>query len=407
MGLILVYHETPLPALYCAVAVAVAAARDCGFMHAAARFDTSRHADAEQHVVATGGLVASGLWWFERLSGKQAPAVASTPAILDAARLTDVVVPIHPAFLADVDLPATLLSGAQAQGIRVETVTVLDEGDRFLDAGTQRVLAWRDRFGRICMQKPPEPAVPSMTIGLVGDENDHLGVYPAALASLADAADSLSMTIEVRFIDPVAFGRVEDPGALAALSGILLPGGADMKNVPGQIAVAAHTLERAVPTVGLCLGMQTMATAVAWKSLGRLNANLAEADPSAVIKTFVAMNGEKDADGRSLPTHRTGDAAVQTVPGTYLHSLLAAGAPVRFNHRFRLNPDIAANLETSGLRISARGLSGAVVDAIEVPDHPFFMGMQGHPELSSRPGAPHPLLVAFLEAAALYRQAAS
>jgi CTP synthase (UTP-ammonia lyase) len=65
-----------------------------------------------------------------------------------------------------------------------------------------------------------------------------------------------------------------------------------------------------------------------------------------------------------------------------------------------LNPALLPDLEAAGLRIAAQSLSGAIVDAIELPDHPFFIGMQGHPELSSRPDMPHPLLAAFLMAAA-------
>jgi CTP synthase len=407
MGLILVHHDTDSPALYGAVAAAIVATRNCGFMHIAARFDTSRHADAEQHVVATGGLAASGLCWFERLSGKPVSPVASVEAILHAAGLNDIVVPIHSACLADAKVLEELLSGGSARGIQVETITVFDDDGCFRDEATQAILAWRDRFGRIVLKQPDAAKPAQMTIGLVGAESDHRDVYPAVLASLADAADSLPMSIDIRFIDPVLFGQVEDPASLDVYAGILLPGGADMKNVAGQTSVAAFTLDSGLPTVGLCLGMQTMATAVAWRRFGRRNANLAEADPQAGIKTFVAMAGEGDTDGTALPEHRTGDQQTLVAPGTRLASLISREGPTRCNHRFRLNPAILPQLEANGLRVAARGLAGGVVDAVEMTDHPFFMGMQGHPELSSRPGQPHPLLVAFLKAADLRRRTAA
>ena len=400
MGLILVLHDTSRPALYGAVAAAIAAARQCGFMHVAARFDTKLHADAAQHVIASGGLGPSGLCWYERLSGKQAPPVATPEIILDAARAQDVVVPIHPAFLVGGDLPTTLSSAAEALGIEVKVIIVREDADCFFDAATQELLARRDRFGRIGLRAPCLCSADSLTIGLIGAESDHRDVYPAALASLADAADSLSIPIDVRFIDPVHINQFEDPAIFDGLSGILLPGGADMKNVAGQTAAAALSLESGLPTVGLCLGMQTMATAVAWRALGRGAANLAEADPDARLKTFVPMAGARDPDGVLLPIHRTGDQVIDIVSGTRLSGIIGSERQIRCNHRFRLNPALLPDLEAAGLRVAASSSSGAVVDAIEVSAHSFFIGMQGHPELSSRADIPYSLFVAFLESAA-------
>ena len=403
MGLILVFHDTPHPALYGAVAATIAATQRCGFMHVAARFDTKLHADAAQHVIATGGLGASGLCWFERLSAKPAPPVATPETILDAARVQDVVVPIHPAFLADQDMPTTLSSAAQHLGIEVKAITIREDSDCFFDAATQEVLAWRDRFGRIGLHAPRPREGDGLTIGLIGAESDHRNVYPAARASLADAADSLSIPINVRFIDPVDIDQFEYPAVFEGLSGILLPGGADMKNVAGQTAAAAASLEAGLPTVGLCLGMQTMATAVAWRAFGRGTANLAEADPDARLKTFVPMAGAGDPDGTLLPIHRTGDQMIDIVSGTRLSGIIGSERQIRCNHRFRLNPALLPDLEAAGLRVAASSSSGAVVDAIEVPAHSFFIGMQGHPELSSTADIPHPLLLAFLETAAKWR----
>lgn len=399
MGLILVFHDTSKPALYGAVAAAIAAARQFDFMHVPARFDAGLHADAAQHVIASGGLGASGLCWFERLSGKQVPAVAMPEEVVDAILMRNVVVPIHPAFLIDGDVPTALAAAAKAHAIELEMITVREDADRFFDAETREALAWRDRFGRVALSEPQRQTGSDLTIGFIGAESDHHDVYPAALASLADAADSLSIGIDVRFIDPVYLDQFESSAIFEGLSGILLPGGADMKNVAGQTAGAALSLEAGLPTVGLCLGMQTMATAVAWRVFGREAANLAEAAPDARIKTFVPMAGERGADGTCLLIHRIGDQSIDIIPGTRLSEIMGSEAQLRCNHQFRLNPALLPDLEAAGLRVAARSSSGAIVDAIELPDHPFFIGMQGHPELSSRTDKPHPLLVAFLNAA--------
>ena len=112
------------------------------------------------------------------------------------------------------------------------------------------------------------------------------------------------------------------------------------------------------------------------------------------------MADARDPDGILLPIHRTGDQVIDIVSGTRLSGIIGSERQIRCNHRFRLNPALLPDLEAAGLRVAASSSSGAVVDAIEVPAHSFFIGMQGHPELSSRANMPHPLLVAFLETAA-------
>ena len=139
--------------------------------------------------------------------------------------------------------------------------------------------------------------------------------------------------------------------------------------------------------------MQTMATAVAQKALGSSHANLAEADPSAPLKTFTPLSDEP-----SLPEHRLGESTVMIEEGSKLRKIFGAETPIRCNHRFRLNPDLEAILGKAGLLVSARDKSGRIAEAIELAGHPFFCGMQGHPELTSRPHAPHPLLRAFVQA---------
>lgn len=399
MTLILVEHDTAIPARYAAAAAAVSLQRGCEMMYLPSAFDTGRHADAVQHVVSGGGLGPSGLCWFERLNGRPAPAVASADEIIAAAATADIAVPVHAAFLAEPKSVADLARGAVAAAVEVERMTVVLAGSTLVEQPTGAPLAWIDRFGRF-LAEPPRDERPdrALLIGLIGAESDHREVYPAALASLADAAQSLSVDLSLRFIDPSAL-QASDIDGLATLSGILLPGGSAMKNVRGQIEVANACLRLGLPTAGLCLGMQSMATAIAWQAFGRGRANLAEADPDAEIKTFIAMSGRAGAHGSPLPEHRTGDQVSTVNAGTRFSALLPENRTERYNHRFQLDPSLLQALQRAGLVVGAEGLDGAIVDAIEHGDHPFFMGMQGHPEQNSSPQQPHPLLVAFLQAA--------
>jgi CTP synthase len=400
MSLVLVTHEIDEPALYGAAAV-IAARRGGRLLYPEFRFDTGLHADAVQHVLAGGGLGPSGLYWSDRLTRSPALAASSVDEIVTAARESEIILPVHPDYLPNPTLPGTILRGAQNAGVETTVLAVRTSGESFVCEGDR--FAGRDRFGRIMdrLESASGNRIP-LEIGLVAAERDQRGVYPATLASLADAADSLSINLTIRYIDPVALGKAGGFAIAASLAGMVLPGGSAMKNVPGQIEAAAAGLAAGVPTVGLCLGMQTMATAIAWRRFGRGTANLAEADPGAPIKTFVPMAAEKGMDGRSLPEHRTGTQLSAVKAQTRLAEILPVSTSVHYNHRYRLDPALVNDLEEAGLRVAATGLDGAIVDAIEDRDHPFFIGMQGHPELGSRENAPHPLLSAFLSAALEY-----
>jgi CTP synthase (UTP-ammonia lyase) len=136
-----------------------------------------------------------------------------------------------------------------------------------------------------------------------------------------------------------------------------------------------------------------MTTAVAQRALGSKVANLAEADPSAPIKTFTPLSEES-----SLPPHRLGEKKVMVVAGSRLRDILGGETSIRCNHRFRLNPELDPVLRRAGLLVSAHDVSGQIADAIEFAGHSFYFGLQGHPELSCRSDVPHPLIRAFVQA---------
>lgn len=377
MTLHLVIDPTSRPALFGREAAVAARRLGPRFMHLPAAFDLAAHPDAAQYVHAKGGLGPSGLYFAERILGHPVEAASSVAEILAAARHGDVAVPIHAAF------------GQDDAALRT--------------AAAQAAIAVREQIAPPPSSPASDDAVrhadgAALTICLLGRESDHRHVYPAALASLEDAAGVLGINIAVRFVNP------REPGSslFDSAAGVLLPGGSEMGNVLGLIRAAHYAIERRLPILGLCLGMQTMATAFAQKAMGDGMVNLAEADPTAPIKSFVAM-ASADAHGdrlAPLPEHRTGDAAIDLVSESQLAAIM--GAPVmavRCNHRYHLSPALRPKLEAAGLVVSATSFEGRVADAVEWPAHPFFVGLQGHPELSAAPGAAHPVLLAFLESA--------
>ena len=402
MTIILVVHETPLPALDGMIAGEIAAERGARFVTLVTGGGGHARFDCVLHVLAHGELAPNGVLWAERASDR---AVASPVDRGAVARLADeiVVVPINPHLAAHAEAMARISATVAAAGRALEIHNVIEVDGHYevrLE-GTQTPHAiWRlDRYGRPVRldENTAEPAsLRELRIVMVGDEACMREVYPANLAALGDAADALGLSLILTFVDPRAVPPPVWEQALNEADGLVLPGGSDMEQVRGQTEAARIAIRRDLPTVGLCLGMQTMATAVAQEICGFNDANLAEADPSAQTKTFVRLH---DEHGR--PEFRVGLQPCRVVPGSQLAALIAGATSIdiHYNHRFVLDAALEKRLSQAGLSVSGWQAERDLADAIEVPALRFFIGMQGHPELSSRRDRPHPLITGFLTAA--------
>ncbi|QKJ86057.1 CTP synthase [Paramixta manurensis] len=321
--------------------------------------------DSHQHVIAAGYCVTSGLYRSETLVHE----------ISDPARLPsrDAVV-----VLAARDAQRiAAFAGARLTGLsQGEFLTLLDHQQQPL------LQLSSDAFGRWSTTRPA-PIAPARQIhlGLVAREADQRAVYPAILAALGDAAGQINSGLTIHFLPPATLSA--DLAELRPLDAVLLPGGASMAAVAGQIRIAAATFTSGLPTLGLCLGMQSMATAAVQRSAGYQHAMLAEVAPAAALHSFIPF-----ADAR----HRCGllpFRANAALPGTT--SLM------HYNHRYHFNPALLPQLAASGVMVSAA--TGFIVDAISLPTHPFWHGVQGHPELLSSASTPPTLLLALLRAA--------
>ncbi|MFO1149923.1 MAG: gamma-glutamyl-gamma-aminobutyrate hydrolase family protein [Alsobacter sp.] len=401
MTIVLVSHETELPALDGMIAGEMAAERGARFTTLVGGGAGLSHFDCVQHVLEHGELAPNGVLWAERASGHAVGAPVDRGAV--ARSEADIVlVPINPAIRAHADAAGRIEATALAARRRVERYDVDERDGAFLvrpRGAADPIAAWRrDAFGRPVREGTPSPRGmgPSVTVLVIGDETLQRDVYPASVAALGDAAGASGIDVALRFINPVGMAGPSWAAILAEVDGVVLPGGSDMEQVPGQIDVARAAIRADVPTLGLCLGMQTMATAVAQESGGFNDANLAEADPSAQTKTFVRLH-----DARGLPEFRLGRRTCRVEPGSILADAVggATHIDIRCNHRFVLNSALHGGLAAGGLRISGWQSDRDIADAVEMPGHRFFLGLQGHPELSSRRDRPHPVFSAFLRAA--------
>ncbi|KEA52311.1 CTP synthase [Mangrovibacter sp. MFB070] len=323
--------------------------------------------DSHQHVCQAGYCVTSGLW----LSDTLCEEVAQVSQLATAEPGCVVVLsPAHSA--ATATLPGTRLYTHH-------------EGDtlQLLTAERGVVAHWQaDQWGRWQAQAQPTQG-DTLHIGLAGRETDHRLGYPAIVAALGDAADALGVRVQLHFFAPATLS--ENLAELDGLNGMILPGGSSMAAVNGQIRLAGATNQRALPTLGLCLGMQSMATALVRQTPGFEQANLAEAAPDAPCHSFVRFDDQR---------HRCG--VLPFIPLGRLSNLMPP-KDMHYNHRYAFNPALRTQLCAGDGQISAE--TDGIIEAISLSNHPFWHGVQGHPELSSRPQAPHPLFCAFLQAA--------
>ncbi|MCB2051226.1 MAG: gamma-glutamyl-gamma-aminobutyrate hydrolase family protein [Novosphingobium sp.] len=377
--IVIVRHDTETPSLYGAAAALVAAREGGRVFWPETKFDLSRYPDAVQHVTEDGALVPSGLIWTERLGLEAARPLAEMGLWSGCA-----VIPWHPAFESDSSTVERLVE----DGAKLRTVRL--EGGKFVDwtrGEPGEVIGWRDRFGRVMAGEPGEDS-PKERSGLVfviaGPEKQFTDVCPAPLAALADAIDSEAPGSDIRFVDPRQFSAQDFDG----VDGLLLPGGSEMSAVAGQVEMARVARETGLPVLGLCLGMQSMCTAVARELPGWEDADMEEAAPASARHSFVRIEtGE----------YRLGRRSARIASGTWLSRILGNETSILCNHRYRLVPELHEALATREVTVSALGGGPGqnIADAIEGQGG-FYAGLQGHPELSSYPGKPHPVIREFV-----------
>lgn len=393
MTITFIAHPTPEPALYGAMAAILAELRALPLCHLPVTHDTKRFANARQHVTAQGHQLTSGLVWLERLTGRDAGAESDLNTLIKRALKEDVVVPsMQP-------LSDELAAKAAENGIAIESLRVVKQQDKFQleDAisGKVRSNGWgRDAFGRWALGSVSQPVMRAgkkLRVALVGDFAEHRDSYPAMLAALGDAADALALSIEVVYVTPNLIGSQLDC-TLFDVDGILLPGvlnSAGENPLAGQLAVAAWAMESRVPLLGINQGMHLMVAALGQQVLGQDHVVMHGPSTLNALQTSLPLG--------NLPQQRLGNQPVFCQTGSRTEQMLGHEATLRYNQRWSLNPQLLDELHSAGLRISARDEKGTGAEAIELHDHPFFIGVQGQPDLQSRRERPNPLLMAFLQ----------
>jgi CTP synthase len=197
----------------------------------------------------------------------------------------------------------------------------------------------------------------------------------------------------------------EAPRQLGEFDGILVPGGFGPRGIEGMIEAIRYARESKVPYFGICLGMQAMVIEFARHVAGLEKADSTEFDPATPHRVFFKLRelkGVEDLGG----TMRLGAWPCRLSPGSFAHAAYGTTEiSERHRHRYEFNRDEYEKIITEhGMRITGETPDGIYVEICELPDHPWFLGCQFHPEFKSKPLEPQPLFAAFIEAASKRRR---
>ncbi|MGH9285631.1 MAG: CTP synthase, partial [Acidimicrobiales bacterium] len=244
-----------------------------------------------------------------------------------------------------------------------------------------------------------ESATEAVRIGLVGKYRLP-DAYLSVVEALRHGGVHHRVKVEVDWIQAEEVAGLMAAGRLRDLDGIVIPGGFGTRAIEGKIAAAGYARENEIPCLGLCLGLQVMVIDVARNVAGLTGATSREFDPTAPHLVIDLMDEQRnlvDMGG----TMRLGAYVARLAKGSQVERIY--GEPVvfeRHRHRYEVNPRYRHRLEGAGLVCSGTSPDDRLVEFIELPGHPFWVGTQAHPEFKSRPDRPHPLFRELVGAAA-------
>ncbi len=248
-------------------------------------------------------------------------------------------------------------------------------------------------------------ATEEVTIALVGKYVNLPDAYLSVVEALRHGALGNGVKLDLRWIASDDLEGMLGAPQLEGVDGIVVPGGFGVRGIEGKIQAVRFARETGIPFLGLCLGLQCAVIEFARSKLGLSDANSAEFDPTSthpVIDLMDSQQGVEEMGG----TMRLGLYAARLVEGSHARRLYGEELIYeRHRHRYEVNNRYRKDLEEAGMLLAGLSPDEQLVEIIELPDHPFFVGSQFHPEFKSRPDDPHPLFHGFIEAAVARRRA--
>jgi CTP synthase len=279
-----------------------------------------------------------------------------------------------------------------------------------LDARPADLSMWQN------LVKAQENPQHEITIGMVGKYVELTESYKSLIEALRHAGIHTSTRVNIEYLDSEAI-ESEGTACLDKLDAILVPGGFGKRGTEGKIAAIRYAREKKVPYLGICLGMQLAVIEYARDVAAMKDANSTEFDLEtehpvvALITEWLDRDGKvakRSADSDLGGTMRLGSQRCPIKGGTMAHRIYGNEVNERHRHRYEVNNHYVPALEKAGLIISARTPSEDLPEMMELPQsmHPWFIGVQFHPEFTSTPRDGHPLFKAYVEAAVAHKEAA-
>jgi CTP synthase len=258
------------------------------------------------------------------------------------------------------------------------------------------------------VQAEARPRQP-LRIAMVGKYTDLSDSYKSLNEALRHAAMKNAAKVEISYLDSETL-EPDNIAQLAHFDAILVPGGFGKRGVEGKILAARFAREQRIPYLGICLGMQVATIEYARHMAGMEGANSTEFDPETPYPVIALITEWKDQSGqvhaRSAEsdlggTMRLGAQEARVQAGTLAHAIYGDLVNERHRHRYEANVDFLERLQQAGLVISAYTTREHLTEIVELPRsvHPWFMGVQFHPEFKSTPQGGHPLFSAYVQAA--------
>ncbi|MFC3717437.1 CTP synthase [Luteimonas soli] len=254
-----------------------------------------------------------------------------------------------------------------------------------------------------------EYPIDEVTIGIVGKYVDHKDAYKSVGEALKHGGIRQRTRVNLKWLESQDIERDGAAKVLEGLDGILVPGGFGDRGFEGKVLAAQYARENGIPYFGICYGMQAAVVDVARNLAGLEDANSTENDkrtPHPVIGLITewrTQSGEieRRSEGSDLGgTMRLGLQEQRIKPGTRAHEIYGRDVVAeRHRHRYEFNNRYRTQLEEAGLVISAKSMDDLLVEMVELPNHPWFIACQAHPEFLSTPRHGHPLFIGFVRAA--------
>ncbi len=268
-----------------------------------------------------------------------------------------------------------------------------------LPAGELNLDRWRDLLHRLRNPKH------EITIAVVGKYAEHRDAYKSIYEALDHAGVAHRAHVRVQWIHSEAVEREGAESLLAGVDGVLVPGGFGDRGIEGKVGAIRLARQQGIPFFGICLGMQCAVAEYARNVLGLERANSTEFDKSCPHPVICLLEEQRTVTDKGATMRLAAQPAKLAAGSLAAQCYGTETISERHRHRYEFNNDYRQQFEAHGMRIVGTSPDGALVEIVEVPEHPWFVGVQFHPEFKSQPTRPHPLFAGFIGAAVARRAA--